>query len=113
MLRAFEKEKGFEAIQKDMIARLKAMKTAENQNLLMKALSELGADFEATLKQGPEALNGNARGFAMTLTRIYIGTLLAEFAEQTENAKDVLAAQLWLRQRSLKMQTWDISKNLI
>jgi hypothetical protein len=48
-------------------------------------------------------VSANARGFSMTLTRIYIGSLLCEFADQTGDAKDRIAAHQWLLHRSLKI----------
>ncbi len=113
MLRAFEKEKGFEAIQKDLLTRLQSLKNSEAKNTLLKAATELSQEFEAAMKLGAEAVNGNARGFAMTLTRIYIGSLLWEFAEKTGEGKDLLAAEQWLRYRSLKMNLRNISESLI
>jgi putative acyl-CoA dehydrogenase len=113
MLRAFEKEKGFEAIQRDLIGRLKKLKNPEIQNNLMKALEKLGHEFESAMKQGPEFVSGNARGFAMTLTRVYIGSLLAEFADQTGEPQDQLAAQHWLRYRPLALPSRDIGQRLI
>jgi alkylation response protein AidB-like acyl-CoA dehydrogenase len=113
MLRAFEKEKGFEAIQRDLIGRLKKLKNPEIQNNLMKALEKLGHEFESAMKQGPEFVSGNARGFAMTLTRVYIGSLLAEFADQTGEPQDQLAAQHWLRYRPLALPSRDIGQSLI
>lgn len=113
MLRAFEKEKGFEAIQRDLIGRLKKLKNPEIQNNLMKALEKLGHEFESAMKLGAESVSGNARGFAMTLTRVYIGSLLAEFADQTGEAQDQLAAQHWLRYRPLTFLARDISQSLV
>lgn len=113
MLRAFEKEKGFEAIQKDLIQRLKSLKNEENQGVLMKALGALGTEFETALKLGPEIVSGNARSFAMTLTRVYIGSLMAEFAEQTGDPKDILAARQWLRYRPLNMGVRNIQDHLL
>jgi alkylation response protein AidB-like acyl-CoA dehydrogenase len=113
MLRAFEKEKGFEAVQKELIGRLKTIKNSSAQAFLSQALGKMGQDFETALKTGPEAVSGNARSFAMTLTRLYIAALLWEFAEQTGDAKDLLAAQMWTQTRSLQMDVRDISKSLI
>lgn len=113
MLRAFEKEKGFEAIQKDLITRLKSLKNAEAQKILTEALSQLSFEFESALKAGHETLSGNARGFAMTLTRIYIGSLLSEFADQTRDPRDVMAAHHWLLHRSLRADLRAIQQNLV
>jgi putative acyl-CoA dehydrogenase len=113
LLRAFEKEKGFEAIQKDLIQRLKNLKNAEAQKILMTALTRLGTEFESALTAGPEAVSGNARSFAMTLTRIYIGSLMNEFADQTANPRDVLAAHHWLLHRSLHTDLRAVGQNLI
>lgn len=113
MLRAFEKEKGFEAIQKDLINRLKNLKNAEAQKILTEALSQLSFEFESALKAGHETLSGNARGFAMTLTRIYIGSLLSEFADQTRDPRDVMAAHHWLLHRPLRADLRAIQQNLV
>ncbi|MEZ0393209.1 MAG: acyl-CoA dehydrogenase family protein [Pseudobdellovibrionaceae bacterium] len=113
MLRAFEKEKSFEAIQKDLITRLKGLRNPEAQKILTEALNHLGFEFESALKAGPEALSGNARGFAMTLTRIYIGSLLSEFADQTGDTKDSLAARHWLLHRNLRCDLKAIQQSLI
>ena len=103
MLRAFEKEKGFEAMQADLGARLKAIKNPEAQKILGAAVHDLTKNFEAAMKAGGDHVSANARGFSMTLTRIYIGSLLWEFAEQTGEAKDRIAAQQWLLHRNLKI----------
>jgi putative acyl-CoA dehydrogenase len=103
MLRAFEKEKGFEALQSDLSARLRAIQNPEAQKILSHALADLSRNFESAMKAGAEHVSANARGFSMTLTRIYIGSLLWEFAESTGDAKDRIAAQQWLLHRSLKI----------
>ena len=113
MLRAFEKEKGYEAIQKDLIGRLKALKNPEAQKILTEALTQLGFEFESAMKAGPDSLSGNARSFAMTLTRIYIGALLNEFADQTGDARDILAAHHWLLHRSLKADLRAVHQSLV
>ena len=113
MLRAFEKEKGFEALQADLGARLRSLKNAEAQKILGSALAHLGQNFESAMKAGPEHVSGNARGFAMTLTRVYIGALLWEFAEQTGNHQDLLAANHWLLHRSLRVDLRAIHQNLL
>ena len=103
MLRAFEKEKGFEAMQKDLGQRLAAIQNPEAKKILTTALVDLGKNFESAMKAGGDHVTANARGFSMTLTRLYIGSLLWEFAESTGEAKDRVAAQQWLLHRSLKI----------
>jgi putative acyl-CoA dehydrogenase len=103
MLRAFEKEKGFEAMQADLSARLRSLKNPEAQKILTSAVAGLTKNFESAMKAGGDHVSANARGFSMTLTRIYIGSLLCEFAEQTGEAKDRIAAHQWLLHRSLKI----------
>jgi len=103
MLRAFEKEKGLEAMQADLGARLGSIKNPEAQKILTQAMLNLAKNFEAAMMAGPDHVSANARGFSMTLTRIYIGSLLWEFAESTGEAKDRIAAQQWLLHRSLKI----------
>lgn len=113
MLRAFEKENGLAAIKTDLAARIKALRNLEWQKTLVGALSQLSGNFEAAKKLGTESVTGNARGFAMTLTRIYIGSLLCEFAESTNEAMDIMAAKHWLQKRALKFDLNDIQECLI
>lgn len=113
MLRAFEKENGFQALQSDLITRLKKIKNPQWQKALQESLLAIGTEFESALKAGPEVVSGNARGFSMTLTRIYIASLLCEFAEKSQNKTDLLAAELWLHRRSLKMKNLNIQESLV
>ena len=114
MLRAFEKEKGFEALQADLGQRLKAIQNPEAQKILGHAVADLAKNFESAMKAGGEHVSANARGFSMTLTRIYIGSLLWEFAESTGDSKDRIAAQQWLLHRNLKIDLKSmIESNLI
>lgn len=113
MLRAFEKEKGFEAVQKDLSARLKSLKNPAAQKTLTEALAQLGRNFESALKMGPEAVHGNSRGLAMTLTRLYMASLLWEFADQSSDPQDLLAAQLWMQRQPLTLDLRNISQSLL
>lgn len=113
MLRAFERENGFTALQTDLRARLQNLKNPEWQKNISAKLASLLEKFETTMKLGTESLNGNARNFAMTLTRIYIASLLCEFAETTNEPTDLMAAKHWLQKRSLQLELNVIQESLI
>lgn len=113
MLRAFEKENGFQALQSDLISRLKKIKNPKWQKALQDSILSIGGEFEAALKAGPDVVSGNARGFSMTLTRIYIASLLCEYAEISNLPTDTLAAELWLLRRPQKMSNIDIKESLV
>jgi putative acyl-CoA dehydrogenase len=113
MLRAFEKEKGFEALSVDFNTRLKNLKNSKARDVLTEAFTHLAGQFAAQAKLGAEALQGNARNLALTLTRIYMASLLLEFADQTGHAQDLMAASHWMRDRELKFNLKSTDESLL
>ncbi|PIS11022.1 MAG: acyl-CoA dehydrogenase [Bdellovibrio sp. CG10_big_fil_rev_8_21_14_0_10_47_8] len=79
MLRAFEKEKGFEALQTEFQEKIASIQNSALKMVLQKNLEQATTHFQSTLKKGPDALLARARHIAMNLTQVYIEILIAEF----------------------------------
>ncbi len=108
MMRAIEKDKGFEALSEDLNARLKKIKDENAKSFLAKAFQTLQSQFSQT-----DLLIANARDLALTLTRIYMASLLFEFADETGNDSDLRAAQHWLRDRSFAFNLKSSAESLL
>lgn len=89
MLRSFQKEKGFEALDQE----LQACVHPEVKAMWQGALSRwktVGAD-------GPAAIEEHAREFAFLFARTFIAKLLFDFADKTKSTGHQQAASAWLK----------------
>ncbi|MEK6773925.1 MAG: acyl-CoA dehydrogenase family protein [Bdellovibrionota bacterium] len=95
MIRAIQKEKGLQAFSEDLKNRISSLKNENAKLKLTKRVEEVSNDFQKTLGAGELAITERAREFAFIFSRLYISSLMFEYADQTRSDDNLKAAESW------------------
>ena len=95
MLRAIQKENGLVAYNEDVKRRISAIKNETAKTKLGKYLQNMNCDFTSTLGKGESAMIEKSREFAFNFSRLFIASLMFEYADQTGADVNLKAAEAW------------------
>ncbi|MEK6579707.1 MAG: acyl-CoA dehydrogenase family protein, partial [Bdellovibrionota bacterium] len=95
MLRAIQKENGLVAYNEDVKRRISAIKNETAKTKLGKYLQNMNSDFTSTLGKGESAMIEKSREFAFNFSRLFIASLMFEYADQTGANVNLKAAEAW------------------
>lgn len=87
MLRAFQKEKGFEALSQEL--------SATTFPQVARAWKQVQLLWQKISQEGPVAIEMHARELAFAFARVYIAQLMFLFSEKTKKADYAKSAQAW------------------